>query len=122
LADILSQATVLFYASQTASDARQDSVRFPQATTRQIICVLTVRNHFYQHHDETWHMTAQCYTPEEKILWEDRRDWLIKAGEEEASISWAWQESGPWNAGAYRQEIQINGEDFAWGAFLIEAS
>ena len=120
LTEILYHSTVRFYASRTGCDVRQDSVRFPQETTREIICALMVRNLFYRQCDQTYPVTAQCYTPEGKSLWESHQDWEIKTEELEPSISWAWQPPGQWEAGAYRVEIQINGEDFAWGVFAIE--
>jgi hypothetical protein len=64
---------------------------------------------------------AQCYTVDEKLMWEDRLDWLIKAQEQEPLISWELQVSGGWGTGIYRVDILIDGLDFAWGAFAIEA-
>jgi hypothetical protein len=121
-AENLQLASVRFYAGRGAShkEARMDSVRFPQQTTREVICELTVRNLLYGQRNYAYHMTAQCYTPEGKLLWESHHNWLIKAAEEEPSISWGWQAPGQWEAGAYCVEILIDGVNFAWGAFLIE--
>jgi hypothetical protein len=90
-----------------------------QQTTRWVICELTVRNQLYPPQDRTYHVTAQCYTAEGKLLWEDRRDWPITSQEREPSLSWGLQ-AGHWTPGVYRVEILINGDEFAWGVFAIE--
>jgi hypothetical protein len=121
-AEVLQQPSVQFYASETGrfqTESRRNSVRFPHQTTRWVICELTVRNQLYRWQDRTYHVIAQCYTAEGKLLWEDRCDWPITSQEQEPSLSWALQ-AGQWIVGAYRLEILIDGEDFAWGAFAIE--
>jgi hypothetical protein len=120
----LHQPRVSFFVPGTGDSQREESwelVRFPQKTTREVICKLTVRNLLPQDHNQTYPVRAQCYTPDEKLLWECQHDWVIK-GEEEASISWGWSPPGQWDTGAYRVDILIDGADFAWGAFLIEDS
>jgi hypothetical protein len=120
-AENLHLTSVRFYAAGASQkEARRDGVRFPHATTREVICELTVQNLLYQQRNQTYDMTAQCYTAEEKLLWEDHHDWVIKSEEQEPSISWGWQTPGQWEAGAYRVEILIHGVEFAWGVFAIE--
>jgi hypothetical protein len=110
-----------FWESMTSQkEARQYNIRFPREITREVFCELTVRSLLYRERNQTYHVTAQCYTAEEKLLWEDHHDWLIKSEEQESSISWGWQTPGQWEAGVYRVEILIEGTEFAWGAFLIE--
>jgi hypothetical protein len=97
-AEVLQQPSVQFYASETGrfqTESRRNSIRFPQQSTRWVICELTARNLLYNQQDRTYHMTAQCYTAEGKQLWEDRRNWLITSQEQELSISWALQ-AGQW--------------------------
>ena len=121
-AEVLQQPSVQFYASETGrfqTESHRYSIRFPQQSTRWVICELTVRNRLYRKHDRTYHLTAQCYTAEGKLLWEDRRNWLITSQEQEPSISWGLQ-AGQWTVGIYRVDILIDGEEFAWGAFVIE--
>ena len=78
-----------------------------------------MRNLLYGQQDWTYRVTAQCYTSEDKLLWEDRRDWLITSQKQEPSTSWGL-EVGQWTAGIYRLDILIDGKDFAWGAFTLE--
>jgi hypothetical protein len=85
-----------------------------------VICELTVRNSLYRQQDRTYPVTVQCYTAEERLLWEDQREWVITSQEQEPSISWGCRPSGQWSPGVYRVEILISGKDFAWGAFAIE--
>ena len=121
-AEVLQQPSVQFYASETGrfqTESHRYSIRFPQQSTRWVICELTVRNRLYRKHDRTYHLTAQCYTAEGKLLWEDRRNWLITSQEQEPSISWGLQ-AGQWTVGICRVDILIDGEEFAWGAFVIE--
>jgi hypothetical protein len=83
-AEVLHQPSVQFYASETGrfqTESRRYSIRFLQQTTRWVICELTVRNRLYSQQDRTYHVTAQCYTAEGKLLWEDRTDWVIKSQE-----------------------------------------
>jgi hypothetical protein len=122
-AEVLQQPSVKFYACKIAQGfqiwSRPDSIRFPKQTTSSVICELTVRNLLYGQQDRTYRVTAQCYTAEGRLLWEDRLDWLITSQKQERSTSWRL-EAGQWTAGIYRLDILIDGKDFAWGAFSIE--
>ena len=122
--EVLQQRQVRFYASwieASPTGARLDSIRFPQQTTREVICELTVRNLLYQKEYHSYTVTVQWCTGEGRLLWEEKRSWTITSQEQEPSISWGCQTSG-WNQGIYRVEILIDGQEFAWGAFTITGS
>jgi hypothetical protein len=123
LTEMLHQTSVRFYGSRTGyfmDGIDQDSVRFLHQTTHTVICKLTVRNLLYREQDRTYHVSMLCYTTEERLLLEDRRDWLIKSSEQESSIWWKMRPPGQWSPGMYRVEFLIDGENFAWGVFTIE--
>ena len=103
--------------------ARQYNIRFPHQTINKLFCELTVRNLLYEQSDRQYAVAVQCYSIDEKLLWEVNHDWLIKAQEQELElvISWELQVSGQWSPGIYRVDILIDELDFAWGAFAIEA-
>ena len=125
--EMLQQPSVKFYACKIAQGfqiwSRPASIRFPKQTTSSVICELTVGNLLSGQQDWTFRVTAQCYTAEDKLLWEDRRDWLITS-QNQASI-WGstlrWRlEVEQWPVGIYRLDILIDGKDYAWGAFTLE--
>ena len=125
--EMLQQPSVKFYACMISGGfqiwSRPASIRFPKQTTSSVICQLTVGNLLSGQQDWTFRVTAQCYTAEDKLLWEDRRDWRITS-QTQASL-WGntllWRlEVGQWTAGIYRVDILIDGKDFAWGAFILE--
>ena len=64
-------------------------------------------------------MTAQCFTVEGGLVWEETDTWRITSRERETSLSWDIPTSG-WAQGIYRVEILIDGKEFAWGVFAIE--
>ena len=52
-------------------------IRFPKQSYAPVMCALKVRYLLSGQQDWTFRLTAQCYTSEDKLLWEDHRDWLI---------------------------------------------
>jgi hypothetical protein len=57
-AEVLQQPSVQFYASETGrfqTESRRNSIRFPQQSTRWVICELTARNLLYNQQDRTYH-------------------------------------------------------------------
>ena len=98
--EMLQQPSVKFYAWETGripTEAPRYSIRFPQQSTGWVMCELTVRNLLFGQQDWTYRVTAQGYTAEGRLLWEDRRDWLITSQKQESSISWGLElESGQW--------------------------
>ena len=113
--EMLQQPSVKFYEWEAGS--ARHCIRFPKQAMREVICALKVRYLLYGQKDWTYRLTAQCYTSEDKLLWEDHRDWLITS--QEPSTSW-WLDVWQWPAGIYRLDILIDGKDFAWGAFILE--
>jgi hypothetical protein len=123
-AELLHQPIVRFYALSAGTsqkELRQSGIRFPQQTTHKVFCELTVCNLLYKQSDRQFSVTAQCFTVDEKLLWEDHRNWLIRSQEQGPLILWELQVHEGWSPGIYRVDILINGLDFAWGAFAIEA-
>jgi hypothetical protein len=123
-AEVLHQPLVRFFpvGSETpVKETRQYNIRFPHQTTHKLFCELTVRNLLYQQSDRTYIVRVQCYTVDERLLWEDHHDWLIKSQEQEPMILWELQVPEGWRPGIYRVDILIDGLDFAWGTFAIEA-
>jgi hypothetical protein len=111
--EVLQLPRVQFYASG------RETIRFPQQSTREVICKLTVRNLLYQQEYRHYTVSVQWCTNEGRLLWEEKRNWTISSQEQEPSISWGCQTSG-WGQGIYRVEIFIDGKEFAWGAFTFE--
>jgi hypothetical protein len=96
-----------------------ETIHFPQQTTREVICELTVRNWLYQQQSWNYLVTVQCFPFEGRPLWEIKRNWLIQSHEQEPKMSWSIQVSG-WSQGMYCVDILIEGKQFAWGVFAIE--
>jgi hypothetical protein len=111
--EVLQLPSVQFYTSG------RENIRFPQQTTREVSCVLTVHNLLYQQEYRHYSVTVQWCTVEGRVLSEEKRTWTITSQEQETSITWNIQTSG-WRQGIYRVEILIDGDNFAWGAFTIE--
>src|SRR5688572_54018 len=90
-AEVLHQPLVRFYpvvSGTPLKETRQYNIRFPYQTTHKLICELMVHNQLYEQSDRTYAVTAQCYTDDEKLLWEDHHDWLVRAQEQEPLNSW----------------------------------
>ena len=62
----LQHPRVLFYASG------RETIRFPQQTTREVLCELTVRNLLYGQQGRNYPVTVQCSTVEGRLLWESK--------------------------------------------------
>jgi len=122
-AEVLRLPRVQFYASEPGvlpTLPLRYSFRFPQQTTPWVHCELTVRNLLYGQRDWGYRVRVLCYTVSESIQWEHTPPyWKISSQHQEPSISWNIPTSG-WAQGAYRVEILIDWESFAWGVFAIE--